>query len=63
MSEEILRSYRLNSEEEPSDEMLATIMEKVAESARISTIKAQETLQRMFDETMESIRAQKNQSI
>ena len=63
MSEEILHSYSLNSAEEPSDEMLAAIMEKVAQSARTSTARAQETLQRMFDETVERIRAQKRQSI
>lgn len=56
MSEEVLRSYRLSSKEEPSEEMLAAIMEKVAESARNSSAKAKEALQRMFDETLERIR-------
>lgn len=37
MSETQLRSYRLTSMEEPTDEMLHAIMEKVAESARRST--------------------------
>lgn len=37
MSEEVLRSYRLTSMEEPTDEMLHAIMEKVAEAAREST--------------------------
>ena len=37
MSEETLRSYRLTSLEEPSDEMLHAIMEKVAVAAREST--------------------------
>lgn len=41
MSEEVLRSYRLTSMEEPTDEMLHAIMEKVAESARDSTRRAE----------------------
>ena len=41
MSEETLRSYRLTSLEEPSDEMLHAIMEKVAQSARESTERVQ----------------------
>lgn len=41
MSEEVLRSYRLTSMEEPTDEMLYAIMEKVAESARDSTRRAE----------------------
>lgn len=40
MSETQLRSYRLTSMEEPTDEMLHAIMEKVAESARRSTTSA-----------------------
>ena len=40
MSETQLRSYRLTSLEEPTDEMLHAIMEKVAESARRSTASA-----------------------
>lgn len=41
MSEETLRSYRLTSLEEPSDEMLHAIMEKVAVAARESTKRAE----------------------
>lgn len=37
MSEELLHSYRLTSMEEPTDEMLHAIMEKVAKAAREST--------------------------
>lgn len=37
MSEKQLRSYRLTSLEEPTDEMLHAIMEKVAVAAREST--------------------------
>lgn len=40
MSEQQLRSYRLTSMEEPTDEMLHAIMEKVAESARRSSASA-----------------------
>ena len=40
MSKEELRSYRLNSMEEPTDEMLEAIMLGVQEHARQSTIKA-----------------------
>mgnify|MGYP003294594502 CR=1 FL=1 len=37
MSEQQLRSYRLTSTEEPTDEMLHAIMEKVADAARKSS--------------------------
>ena len=42
MSEQQLRSYRLTSLEEPTDEMLQAIMEKVAESARQSSARVAE---------------------
>ena len=42
MSETQLRSYRLASMEEPTDEMLHAIMEKVAESDRQSTARVAE---------------------
>lgn len=57
MSEEILRSYRLTSMEEPTDEMLHAIMEKVAESARKSSARAEEKkheLMRLAIETANS---------
>lgn len=41
MPEEVLHSYRLTSMEEPTDEMLHAIMEKVAEAARESTRRVQ----------------------
>ena len=41
MSEQQLRSYRLTSMEEPTDEMLHAIMEKVAVAARQSTARAE----------------------
>lgn len=42
MSEKQLRSYRLTSLEEPTDEMLHAIMEKVAIAARKSTMRVAE---------------------
>lgn len=42
MLEEKLRSYRLSSLEEPTDEMLQAIMEKVAEAARRSSARVAE---------------------
>lgn len=42
MSETQLRSYRLTSMEEPTDEMLHAIMEKVAVAARQSTARVAE---------------------
>lgn len=42
MSETQLRSYRLTSLEEPTDEMLNAIMEKVAMAARQSTARVAE---------------------
>lgn len=41
MDDKTLRSYRLNSMEEPTDEMLLAIMEKVADAARETTRKAE----------------------
>ena len=44
MTQKELRSYRLNSSEEPTDEMLHAIMLGVQETARRSTIKAEQEL-------------------
>ena len=44
MSQQDLTSYRLTSLQEPTDEMLHTIMEQVAESAKRSTAKFQAEL-------------------
>ena len=44
MTQKELRSYRLNSSEEPTDEMLHAIMLGVQETARQSTIKAEQEL-------------------
>lgn len=57
MSEEILRSYRLSSLEDPTDEMLHALMEKVALSARESTAKALARKARMLNETIARIKA------
>lgn len=59
MSEEVLRSYRLTSMEEPTDEMLHAIMEKVAEAARESTRKANEAKRKLFAEMQSRIRERK----
>lgn len=48
MSKEELKSYRLNSTEEPTDEMLEAIMLGVQKAACLSTIKAQAELDRRF---------------
>lgn len=55
MSQEELRSYRLNSMEEPTDEMLEAIMLGVQEHARQSTIKAKAELDRRFTEAKAEI--------
>ena len=50
MTQKELRSYRLNSSEEPTDEMLHAIMLCVQETARQSTIKADNEIKRRFKE-------------
>ena len=50
MTQKELRSYRLNSSEEPTDEMLHAIMLGVQETARRSTIKADNEIKRRFRE-------------
>ena len=50
MTQKELRSYRLNSSEEPTDEMLHAIMLGVQETARQSTIKADNEIKRRFTE-------------
>lgn len=56
MSEKQLRSYRLTSLEEPTDEMLHAIMEKVAAAALESTKRAEEAKRRMLAETSAKIK-------
>lgn len=55
MSKEELRSYRLNSMEEPTDEMLEAIMLGVQEHARQSTQRAKAELARRFEEAKAEI--------
>ena len=56
MAEELLRSYRLNSLEEPTDEMLAQIMHEVAVEAKELTEKARK---KYFDELRRAIEESK----
>lgn len=60
MSDELLRSYRLSSLEDPSDEMLYEIMKKVAESARESTKRAEEKKQEMLAIALENAKRKLN---
>ena len=55
MTKEELRSYRLNSMEEPTDEMLEAIMLGLQEHARQSTIQAKAELDRRFAEAKAEI--------
>jgi len=55
MSKEELRSYRLTSMEEPTDEMLEAIMMGVQETARRTTENAQKELDRRFEEMKREI--------
>ena len=62
MTQKELRSYRLNSSEEPTDEMLHAIMLGVQETQ--STIKAEQELNRRFAEAKRQIaeyRAKQNE--
>ena len=64
MTQKELRSYRLNSSEEPTDEVLHAIMFGVQETARRSTIKAEQELNRRFAEAKRQIaeyRAKQNE--
>ena len=53
--------YRLTSTEEPTDEMLQSIMEQVAISARESTANANRVLQQKMKDTIEMIRKKRTQ--
>lgn len=55
MSKEELQSYRLNSMEEPTDDMLEAIMLGVQEAARQSTIRVKEELSRRMEELKRQI--------
>ena len=56
MDDKTLRSYRVNSMEEPTDEMLLAIMEKVADAARESTRKAEMRKKEMLSATFPNLR-------
>ena len=61
MTKEELRSYRLNSMEEPTDEMLQAIMEGVAEAAKQSSENAKKEVERMKREAFQRIAEIKEQ--
>lgn len=54
-----LNEYRLNSMEEPSDELLYELMEKVADAARESLHKAELEKQRRMEELSQRIEQRK----
>lgn len=58
MSEKEMNSYRLTSMEEPTDEMLSTLMKEVAEEAKL---KGEEATNKFFDQMNEKIRLQKRE--
>lgn len=55
MSQQQLKSYRLNSLEEPTDEMLQAIMLGVQETARQSTMQAEAEINRLFKEMADNV--------
>ncbi|MDC2706742.1 hypothetical protein [Bacteroides ovatus] len=52
MSEKEMNSYRLTSMEEPTDQMLATLMREVAEEAKRKGLEATDKLFKRLDETV-----------
>lgn len=58
MSEQELNSYRFNSGEEPSDEMLKCIMKEVAEDAVARRLDAQRRLDEAVDRQRKELRAE-----
>ncbi|MBP5479487.1 MAG: hypothetical protein J6Y15_09025 [Bacteroidaceae bacterium] len=61
MKTEEYKNYRLNSMEEPTDEMLHTLMEGIAEAARESTRRAEAEKRKMFDDIARTIRERRAQ--
>lgn len=57
MSEAEMNVYRFTSGKEPTDEMLAQIMKRVAEDARMSN---EDALKRNFDELRKGIKEQQS---
>ena len=58
---EVSRKYRLNSIEEPTDEMLQELMEDVAKAARESSAKAEAEKQRRLSEAADIIALRRSQ--
>ena len=58
---EVGKKYRLNSMEEPTDEMLQELMEDVAKAARESSAKAEAELQRRLAEAADIIALRRSQ--
>ena len=56
------KTFRLNSQEDPTDEQLQAIMEQVAVSARESTYRAEQEFKRRFQEVREQIQLSRVQS-
>lgn len=52
-----ITEYRLNSMDEPFDELLHELMEQVAETARQSTANANRILRQKLEETIELIKS------
>lgn len=52
MSEKEMNSYRLTSMEDPTDEMLATLMKEVAEEAKRKGQEATDKFFKQLDETV-----------
>lgn len=55
------QKYRLNSMEEPTDEMLQELMEDVAKAARESSARAEAELKRRLSETAQIIASRRSQ--
>ena len=58
---EVHKKYRLNSMEEPTDEMLQALMEDVVKAARESSAKAEAEKQRRISEVASIIKAKRSQ--
>lgn len=58
---EVSKKYRLNSMEEPTDEMLQELMEDVAKAARESSARAEAELKRRLSETAQIIASRRSQ--
>jgi len=59
---EVSKKYRLNSMDEPTDEMLQELMEDVAKAARESSARAEEEKQRRLKTVANEIEAWRRSS-